>query len=712
MERKEKVDELYQEYLSEKLDLVFDGVDGTKFENSFYIARKEEGAAQEKRIYPKKIEKDGKYNYINEDGRIISSEWFDFVYDFQNGCVAVRKNGKFNYIDINGKKLFKEWFSELWWLFYGDCIARVRLGDKFNCINKSGKLMSSEWFDEIDGEYIDGYIIVKKGNKYNFINNDGKIISPEWFDSVLYFHEGYAMVKDSGKYNYIDGEGKLVYKEWFEYEFDTIWRFRNGYAVVVKNGKYNYIKNLGKIISSEWFDDAFGFLDGFAEVKKNNKYNFINSEGKIISKDWFDEVGVFHNGYIEVKKDNKYNYMDSEGKMLFSEWLDGKNKSLISDYIYAKKDGKYCVFDRNGNLLYKNVDDFKAVENFIIIKCSKKEQIICRDINLGDFKVKKGLFGYYCESLTDKFKMKYQPIRKIGIQYYLCLDGENVYLYDRFGNNYSLLGTIYDIKYDDNFIVDRKSKLIYLMYGGKIIDITDYYKKNLEDKKNITISKGIKGILTRDEFSLLNMSEIDRIMDEERKKNTEIRLAQEKQMQMAMLKKKKENDKQKEIESQKKRIDALKQLQEILKVLSETSKNGKTSRILFPDIFVELAGHKEINPEMLGLLKYIELSYIKFDNVKVDGIDFSGCNIDMGHGFNPQKVYGKSLRNCNLEGVYLPPMLLDFSGVDIRGCRFGSDDDYMTRDFIPESFKDAIYDETTTYNGEPLTKIFNDVKKR
>ena len=78
-----------------------------------------------------------------------------------------------------------------------------------------------------------------------------------------------------------------------------------------------------------------------------------------------------------------------------------------------------------------------------------------------------------------------------------------------------------------------------------------------------------------------------------------------------------------------------------------------------------------------------------------------GCNIALF----PQQVLGKSLRNCNFEGINIPPFM-DFNGVDIRGCRFSEDDDPKTFDGYNTSFKNAIYDSSTTYNGVPFDQIY------
>ena len=128
------------------------------------------------------------------------------------------------------------------------------------------------------------------------------------------------------------------------------------------------------------------------------------------------------------------------------------------------------------------------------------------------------------------------------------------------------------------------------------------------------------------------------------------------------------------------------------------------------DLFITVEDHKEINPLYIemGLLKFINLSYVTFENVNVEGIDFRGCN-DIG--INPQLVYKKSLRNCNMEGIYISPFK-DFTEVDIRGCKFSDDNNPKTIDRMNTTLDDAIYDETTTYNGIPLTKMYGEFKHK
>ena len=48
------------------------------------------------------VEKNSKYNYINEEGEYISDVWFDYAYNFKEGFGKVELNGKWNYMDKEG----------------------------------------------------------------------------------------------------------------------------------------------------------------------------------------------------------------------------------------------------------------------------------------------------------------------------------------------------------------------------------------------------------------------------------------------------------------------------------------------------------------------------------------------------------------------------------------------------------------------------------
>ena len=123
---------------------------------------------------------DGKCNLIDENGKIISDTWFEWIgdfYDDNDGFALVgRENHEYNYIDKQGKILSEEWFK--WLDFFQEGFARVqRFDELMNFINKDGKIISDEWFKYVDYFDKDGFAVVERTNGEQCkIDKNGNIV--------------------------------------------------------------------------------------------------------------------------------------------------------------------------------------------------------------------------------------------------------------------------------------------------------------------------------------------------------------------------------------------------------------------------------------------------------------------------------------------------------------------------------------------------------
>ena len=200
---------------------------------------------------------------------------FDFVWDFINGFARVELNNKWNYINQEYRLICNQWFDDVWGFNrYG--IAKVVLNYKWNFINQEGRLISNQWFDYAS-DFNEGFAKVQLNDKYNFINQEGRLISNQWFDDAGYFFNGFALVVLNDKFNYINQEGKYLSNQWF----DDADNFHNGFAGVRLNDKWNFINQEGRLISNQWFDYAGNFHNGIARVKLNDKWLSIYSDGTL-----------------------------------------------------------------------------------------------------------------------------------------------------------------------------------------------------------------------------------------------------------------------------------------------------------------------------------------------------------------------------------------------------------------------------------------------
>ena len=149
------------------------------------------------------------------DEIIETTEWWknenvlDLLY-YQEGFASVRRGDElYNFIDEKGKLLSDEWFE--WIDNFKEGFARVQRSDElYNFIDKQGKLLSEQWFAWVD-DFNEGFARLQRSDDLmNFIDANGKILSNEWFSWVNDFKDGFAKVqRTNGEYFKIDKQGLL-----------------------------------------------------------------------------------------------------------------------------------------------------------------------------------------------------------------------------------------------------------------------------------------------------------------------------------------------------------------------------------------------------------------------------------------------------------------------------------------------------------------------
>lgn len=662
----EKTDELYEKYLNKQLDIIFN---------------------RDKSI-PVLVCINGKYNYEAADGSYLSDIWFDKANKFEDEYAVVEYDGKQYFIDKNGHPLAKDLFEEV--QNFSEGFAVVKLCDR----------------------------------KYNFIDKYGKLIGKRWFkDAKNFTKDGLALVQtEDGRYNYVKTNGELLLNKGYENAVP----FVNGFAVVKRGDIYTYIDVTGKPIgATNWYAEAYDFSDnGVARVKNNNKFFFIDTKGNPINDQRYIDATNFVNDRAIVKLDeNQQGVIDGKGNLISGE-LYNYIKESYYDYVYVIKKSK-CNFLNiySGQLAgeWKRISDYAGdvYENFLIIsRTFMPDTAICTTKDLNGYIVKKGLKEYKCLKGNDSFAVNAEPIRMYGDRYVLCMYyhkyNERLKLYDKVTKEYEELGTCFESFFDENFIICYKNSYehilsnvdkIYFMYNNQKIDVTKYYKKYLEKGKALHITPGIK-ILSKNEYFILHEKEIkddfknDKKLEEEAKKQKAI---EQENKDVLSAKEANEDREKKQKEEWENAVEGLKKSLETLEKLEK--EKGLCLKIKVSNLLINVGDHKEINPFYINEigLRHIDLSGENFKNVKLAGIDFRNCNIH----FNPQDVYphnSPDLRDCNFEGIHIPTFA-DFTGVDIRGTKFSSNNDPRTSDFMNSFFRGAIYDETTIYDGIPLTDL-------
>ena len=265
-----------------------------------------------------KVEKDGKYGFVDKSGKVVIPFIYDWANDFKDGLAMVVKDGK----DADSN-------------------------NEYGFVDKSGKVVIPLIYDGA-GNFKDGLAKVSKSGKYGFIDKSGKAVIPLIYDDVLdyddvvdeihekddndraYFEEGLLKVRKDDKCGLIDRSGKVVIPIIYDDIYNSAKRFyfNDGLAKVSKDGKCGLIDKSGNLVVPCIYAGIKDFMDGLAIVwvSKDDsklrlyiqKYGLIDKSGKVVVPLIYDDMFIkdIERGLLNVRKDGKSYVIDKSGKVV------------------------------------------------------------------------------------------------------------------------------------------------------------------------------------------------------------------------------------------------------------------------------------------------------------------------------------------------------------------------------------------------------------
>ena len=429
----ERIKQRYQEYLTEKLDLVFNGVDGIPCKN--HISRKIRALSFAKKpadsmspVERKKtlstIRKTNKNHTIELEG------------EFYGGYTVVSQernyygSKEYNIANKNGELVMRKWSYDPIHLDSQGAVVWHGIFMDFAPIDGLGRLDRDYSYihGSIKGDFSEGFIRID-GSKgptrgWNFVSLDGEILLDlsVYFGSVGDFHEGYAKVSANGIVDYIDTEGNLMFGR---FVIDEIGPPRDEEDIYEWRGESPYV-------------DGGDFHCGYARVKREDgKWNYIDYEGNPVLKDWYDNVSDVEFERAKVKKDGKSSYIYlGMGNYRVKKGLLGTYECISETDSYTLKhqpvrrygdrftlctDGKYYyMFDKKNKdpkSQYKKVGKIEDVcydEHFIYNKQKGSIRFMYNDMAID-------VTEYYESVLKDKKDITISGnIRKISSKSEFC----------------------------------------------------------------------------------------------------------------------------------------------------------------------------------------------------------------------------------------------------------------------------------------------------
>lgn len=456
---------------------------------------------------------------------------------------------------------------------------------------------------------------------------------------------------------------------------------------------------------SKAFYILFPYLYKDFKSKDNQKFSHFTDQIKeefnrrILNERFPEEILYYYYMSFPIQQffsNEALNKIQKIGKS--SEKVVSKGVKNRDVYLSNIKKDLQMAFDKKQDGLgivniYPFIEDVKMVSNveekqksdFSLVQNKEegyKVEIKCKSINYIKEKMKDGFieFGYYPQ---DTVQITEKKILDILLNNNMLKKTDKSYSFN------SLLG---DKKYEEYIVSGRR----FIKYNNDWIEVkpikweVNILDMTLKTTKDIigTKSKNVDRISSTFFKDIITPYSID---DDLERKETENLNKEEKIIQKLELKeeeKRKLEDRKTEEERLKLReLELMSELDKVRGRLKEINSEpmsitSSKIRIEIDSLLSKVGDHIEFNKSYLPYLRYIDLTLVNSEKLKVDGIDFRGTNIDL----NPQLVYKKNLSKSMFDDC-------NFTFKSFEGCDLAGAD--LSREKDCSGYEDAYTDENT-----------------
>ncbi len=229
---------------------------------------------------------DGRYGFMDPNGKRVIPPTYDVADDFENGLAIVSTAGQYRLIDTTGKVVVPSTYDFIFYL--GDGFYQVKDKEgKTGIVSSAGEMVIQLQYDDIFHLQAN-YFMVDSKSLNGCYDITGKQIFPPISQVQLFFVNGRSMVSKDNKFGMIDTTGKYT----IEPLYDSIGYFFKGYATVMQNGVYGAIDSSGRIVVAPTYTELRPFVNGYAVFRSKSKYGLLDLSGKVVIEAKFDDLAV------------------------------------------------------------------------------------------------------------------------------------------------------------------------------------------------------------------------------------------------------------------------------------------------------------------------------------------------------------------------------------------------------------------------------------
>jgi hypothetical protein len=208
------------------------------------------------------------WDYFEDSGEVAFSVVADEAWAPREGRARVRTDGKFAFVDLDGRFLLNPSLNDA--RDFSEGRARVKTTSwRWGFLDRSGAVVVEPDFEGL-GDLRDGRARFERDGKVGFVDEAGKVVIEPVYDAV----------RIENDWEYIDADGDRVIGP----QFDDARPFEGGRAAVEIDGMWTFVRPDGSLVRDPSFDEVEDFSGGLAAVVVAGQMGYVDEDGEYV---WF-----------------------------------------------------------------------------------------------------------------------------------------------------------------------------------------------------------------------------------------------------------------------------------------------------------------------------------------------------------------------------------------------------------------------------------------
>lgn len=197
---------------------------------------------------------------IDMEGRIVSRQLppvdpFEEVFEESEGLRGIKKDGKFGFVDNQGRLRIANRYEGI--KPFGEGLAAVKILGRWGFVNHAERIAVQPVYDDV-GQFVSGLAIVMQKGQYGLIGKSGDVVLPIRYDRIERLPSGRFELTSGDNKGLADKDGRLV----FAPRYTAVQDVDNGYVIVSRTGRCGLVTLNGvstiPMIYDHIFYDAYG----------------------------------------------------------------------------------------------------------------------------------------------------------------------------------------------------------------------------------------------------------------------------------------------------------------------------------------------------------------------------------------------------------------------------------------------------------------------